>query len=224
MLIASGQNDAAVSIYDQYDASFWEEDDTHALRNLVHGARRQSTPPRGVDGRLLLELPPLVPAASIAGEWPSPAAGAALAGARGLTLRLTGEAGWDVASRGARGCSGSRRHWRAPGTTGNRGRRGEHAEPAFFQRVVRVRTPRSEASFRPFREHSGHCRYRTRLRRVARCFPFSPTPLSRRRWDAAGYDGVGTGTGDSIQCSARSHPVFQSRRTRAIERDWGAGL
>ena len=96
MLIASGQNDAAVSIYDQYDASFWEEDDTRALRNLVHGARRQPETPRRVDGRLLLKLPPLVPAVSIADEWPSPSAGVALAGARGLTLRLTGEAGWDV--------------------------------------------------------------------------------------------------------------------------------
>ena len=33
MLIASGQNDAAAGIYDQYDASFWEENDSRVLQD-----------------------------------------------------------------------------------------------------------------------------------------------------------------------------------------------
>ena len=94
MLIASGRIDAAAGIYERYDESYWEEDDSHALQSLVDTARRQSTPPRRVDTRLLLEWPALDPPPSNTSEGLGPSTGVALAGASGLTLRLTGEAGW----------------------------------------------------------------------------------------------------------------------------------
>ena len=96
MLIASGRIDAAAGIYERYDASYWEEGDSRALQSLVDTARRQSMPPRRVDTRLLLEWPPLDPPPLIAGEGLGPSTGIALGGTLGLTLRLTGEAGWDV--------------------------------------------------------------------------------------------------------------------------------
>ena len=94
MLIASGRIDAAAGIYERYDESYWEEDDSHALQSLVDTARRQSMPPRRVDTRLLLEWPALDPPPSNASEGLGSSTGVALAGASGLTLRLTGEAGW----------------------------------------------------------------------------------------------------------------------------------
>ena len=94
MLIASGRIDAAAGIYERYDESYWEEDDSHALQSLVDTARRQSTPPRRVDTRLLLEWPALDPPPSNSSEGLGPSTGVALTGASGLTLRLTGEAGW----------------------------------------------------------------------------------------------------------------------------------
>ena len=96
MLIASGRIDAAAGIYERYDASYWEEGDSRALQSLVDTARRQSMPPRRVDTRLLLEWPPLDPPPLIAGEGLGPSTGIVLGGTLGLTLRLTGEAGWDV--------------------------------------------------------------------------------------------------------------------------------
>ena len=96
MLIASGRIDAAAGIYKRYDASYWEEDDSRALQNLVDTARQQSMPPRRVDTRLLLEWPPLDPPSFITSEGLGPSTGVELAGTLGLTLRLTGEAGWDV--------------------------------------------------------------------------------------------------------------------------------
>ena len=96
MLIASGRIDAAAGIYERYDASYWEEGDSRALQNLVDTARRQSMPPRRVDTRLLLEWPPLDPPPLIASKGLGPSTGIALGGTLGLTLRLTGEAGWDV--------------------------------------------------------------------------------------------------------------------------------
>ena len=96
MLIASGRIDAAAGIYERYDEAHWEEGDYHALQSLVDTARRQSTPmpPRRVDTRLLLEWPALDPPPSNTSEGLGPSTGVALAGASGLTLLLTGEAGW----------------------------------------------------------------------------------------------------------------------------------
>ena len=96
MLIASGRIDAAAAIYERYDEAHWEEDDYHALQSLVDTARRQSTPmpTRRVDTRLLLEWPALDPPPSNTSEGLGPSTGVALAGASGLTLLLTGEAGW----------------------------------------------------------------------------------------------------------------------------------
>ena len=96
MLIASGRIDAAAGIYERYDASYWEEGDLRALQNLVDTARQQSMPPRRVDTRLLLEWPRLDPLPSIASEGLGPSTGVELAGTLGLTLRLTGEVGWDA--------------------------------------------------------------------------------------------------------------------------------
>ena len=96
MLIASGQIDAAAGVYERYDASYWGEDDSRALQNLLETARRQSMPPRRVDPRLLLEWPPFDPPPSITGEGLWPPTGVELAGTLGLTLRLTGEPGWAV--------------------------------------------------------------------------------------------------------------------------------
>ena len=87
MLIASGRIDAAAGIYEQYDASYWEDDDSRALQNLVDTARRLSTPPRRVDTRLLLEWPPLDPPSLIASDGLGPSTGIALGGMLGLTLR-----------------------------------------------------------------------------------------------------------------------------------------
>ena len=94
MLIASGRIDAAAGIYERYGASYWEEEDSHALQNLLDTARQQSMPPRRVDTRLLLEWPSPDPPPSNASQGLGPSTGVALVGASGLTLRLTGEAGW----------------------------------------------------------------------------------------------------------------------------------
>ena len=96
MLIASGQINAAAGIYERYGASYWEEEDSHALQNLLDTARQQSMPPRRVDTRLLLEWPSPDPPPSNASQGLGPSTGVALVGASGLTLRLTGEAGWAV--------------------------------------------------------------------------------------------------------------------------------
>ena len=96
MLIASGQINAAAGIYERYGASYWEEEDSHALQNLLDTARQQSMPPRRVDTRLLLDWPSPDPPLSNASQGLGPSTGVALVGASGLTLRLTGEAGWAV--------------------------------------------------------------------------------------------------------------------------------
>ena len=96
MLIASGQINAAAGIYERYGASYWEEEDSHALQNLLDTARQQSMPPRRVDTRLLLEWPSPDPPPLSASQGLGPSTGVAIVGASGLTLRLTGEAGWAV--------------------------------------------------------------------------------------------------------------------------------
>ena len=224
MLIASGRIDAAAGIYERYDASYWEEGDSRALQNLVDTARRQSMPPRRVDTRLLLEWPPLDPPPLIAGEGLGPSTGIALGGTLGLTLRLTGEAGWDVPPA-------ADAVFAVPDNAG-----APRPQPkSGGGEASALNRPSPKASFTSQHDVPNPYAARSAIMAVPGAIdpdfaappdgsPDSPVPFDRRRHNADRRDNVGVSTNDRIRRGPRSQPVLYRCCTLIDERRAGAGL
>ena len=96
MLIASGRIDEAVRVYGEFDSSYWMDGDERALQRLIDEARGQGperSSSRGLEPRLLLRWPAIVPLPPPRSERARPGIRLALAGSLGLAFRLDGEAG-----------------------------------------------------------------------------------------------------------------------------------